>query len=185
MDQAVSFVVVSTANPLGKRPLNFMALHQGPPSVGLLGWIGELGDITGDLATAVATGALTQDQSDTLSILGVTDAQVVSIINGTDTFQSVMYQLATGQSTASAIPPAGTTAGPGLVPPKPPASGGVQIVPYTPTPTAAPATPAPSSTPPQVPTGSTITYTVSWTPGIGNLTLSGSNVMAAMQRALS
>jgi hypothetical protein len=147
----VSFVRADMDNPLGQRPLNLMARHQG------MGWFGAAptpGDYDNNeqvLGQLVAMGAITQ-QNATDIFNG--DASLDDMaVNMTMINQALQM---TGQAGAATVTPLPVPAAPA----KPPASGGVQVVPYTPT----PATNPPIAQANQIPPGSTIVYTATFNP---------------------
>lgn len=156
----MAFLQVSTTNPLGQRPLNFMMKHQGPPVyAGLLGWIGAAatpGDYdtnTQVLGALVSMGAISPDESAQI------DAGTLSLDDLPVTMTMINEALSeTGQTGAQTVLPLPSSVGAPLttLPPSP-SSGGVQIVPYTPIVPAAAAAAAP-----QVSPGSTLLYTASY-----------------------
>lgn len=166
----MSFVSISTANPLGKRPLNFMMRHQSPPVyAGLLGWIGAAatpGDYDTDtqvLGALVSMGAISAAEAAQI------DAGTLSLddlpVNMTMINEAISEAGGVSQQTVLPLP-------------------GVAPVSITPLMSPA-ATPSAITGPAQIPTGSTIAYTLSWSPGIGNLTLSTAAVEAAFAKALA
>lgn len=153
----MAFLQVSTTNPLGQRPLNFMMTHQGPPVyAGLLGWIGAAatpGDYdtnTQVLGALVSMGAISPDESAQI------DAGTLSLDDLPVTMTMINEALSeTGQTGAQTVLPLPSSVGAPLSTLPPASSGGVQIVPYTPNVPAAAAAP-------QVSPGSTLLYTASY-----------------------
>ena len=173
----MSFVQMATDNPLGKRPINYMSLHQGaPPALaGLrgLGWFGDTptpGDYDNNqavLGELVAMGAISQD--DATNIWNGTASLDDMAVNMTMINQALQLSGQTG--TATVLPlPSPSSVGPSLVSLPSPVT----------TPTAAPAAAAAN----QIPAGSTITYNVTWSTSILNPTLGASQVASALQAAL-
>lgn len=150
----MSFVAVSTGNPLGQRPLNFMMRHQGPPVyAGLLGWIGAAatpGDYDtnpGVLAALVSMGAITQAQSNAIDAgtLSLDDLPVtMTMIN-----EAISEQGGVSQSTVLPLP--GVAPAP-IEPLQHPAS----------TSAPPPAASAATGAAPQVSSGSTLLYTANY-----------------------
>lgn len=175
----MSFLRVSTQNPLGNRPLNLMSRNQG------MGWFGAAptpGDYDNNeqvLGELVAMGAITQ-QNATDIFNG--DASLDDMaVNMTMINQALQMTGQAGAATPAALPPASTA--------HLPAGGGVQIVPYVTSPT--PATPTPpiiastSIASAQVPSGSTLLYTATVVGGPGDLTLSPDSAMSQFAAQLS
>ena len=156
----MAFVEISTENPLGNRPLNLMARHQG------MGWLGAVtpGDYDNNqqvLGQLVAMGAITQqDATDIWNGDASLDDMAVNM-----TMINQALQI-TGQTGVATVPPT-----PGLTPPGASAGGGAQVVPYTPVPSTPIATPAatPAAAPAvaQIPPGSTIVYNATYNPVAG------------------
>ena len=160
----MSFVQISTENPLGNRPLNLMARHQG------MGWLGAVtpGDYDNNQAVLnqlVSMGAITfQDANDIWAGQASLDDMAV---NMTMINQALQF---TGQSGAQ------------VAQPLPPSSSSATVVPYTPTPASNPPI-APSAA--QVPSGSTLLYTATVVGGVGDLTLSPDSAMSQFAAQLS
>jgi hypothetical protein len=158
----MSFIAINTDNPLGQRPLNLMSRQQG------MGWLGA-GPTPGDydnnqqvLGQLVAMGAISQDDAN-------------NIWNGTASLDDMPVNMTminaalaiTGQAGAQTIP-ALPASSPNLTPAQ------VAKIPTTPA----------STAPPQIPPGTKIAYTVSWTAGFGNISVSPNSALAALGNAL-
>ena len=147
----MSFINVSTENPLGNRPLNLMARQQG------MGWLGAVtpGDYDNNQAVLnqlVSMGAITfQDANDIWAGQASLDDMAV---NMTMINQALQF---TGQAGAQ------------VAQPLPPSSPNLTVVPYTPTPASNPpiAPSVASSGQPQIPSGSTIVYNATYNPVAG------------------
>jgi hypothetical protein len=138
-----------------------------------------LGDTTGDLDAAVAAGIIAQNDADTLSLLGVTDDQVIALLNGQTDYSSLMYQLATKSATAALPQPQPVSLFTGLSQPTSPGST-ANTAPARPAVPGQPLTPGVGQSPP----GSTLLYSVTWIPGLGSLSQSNSSVIAQLTSLL-
>jgi hypothetical protein len=125
-----------------------------------------LGDTQGDLDAAVAVGIISQNDADTLSALGVTDAQAIALLNQQTDFSSLMYLLATKSATASLPQPQPVSLFTGLsVPPAPAVAPAPGTINYSIPANTGPAAP----TPQQSFIGSLLIYQASWTAGAAGL----------------
>lgn len=170
----MAFIQISMENPLGNRPLNLMARHQG------MGWLGAVtpGDYDNNeqvLGQLVAMGAITQQNAtDIFNGDASLDDMAVNMTMINQALQMI------GQSGAQVVQPLPTKA-PGAS-----AGGGAQVIPYTPTPASNPPILAPTSAAvAQVPSGSTLLYTATVVGGVGDLTLSPDSAMSQFAAQLA
>jgi hypothetical protein len=119
-----------------------------------------LGDFSASMENAALDQGISINDIELLNSLGATDQDLSNLINGNITLTALYAQYGV------------TIPGGGGVAPTTPASASV-----TPP-------PAPSGPPAQVPSGSTLVYTVTWSPGIGNLTVSTSDAISGLQQGL-
>lgn len=170
----MSFVAISTNNPLGQRPLNLMARHQG------MGWFADVPNLgaaptPGDydtnqqvLGQLVAMGAITQQDA---TDIWNGDASLDDMaVNMTMINQALQFSGQAAAQTVAPLPADTHTV--------------AQVIPYKP----APPTPAPGSTSAaQIPTGSVISWTVSYSVAVVGVNGGPppSSFIASFQSALS
>lgn len=159
----MSFIAINTDNPLGNRPLNLMARSQA------LGWLGAAptpGDYDNNQAVLnqlVSMGAITfQDANDIWAGQASLDDMAV---NMTMINQALQF---TGQEASQTVAP---------LPPSSPPLSPAQVAKISTTPPA-------NTAAPQIPSGTRVIYSVSWTAGIGNLSVSPNQALSNLGNAL-